>query len=235
MRTLPKLLQLAIDNKAAPKSFAVECNADGNEATIYVYDVIDDYYGVSAQSFCDALNAITAPTINLRINSPGGDVFSARAMVTAIAAHKSTIVAHIDGLAASAASYLALSSDEVVMSEGSFLMIHQAWTGTYGNADDLTATAALLTKIDASIVADYARKTGMPADKIAAMMAAETWMDASEAIAKGFADSVTTNTKGTKAKSTWNLSAYANAPKPPPEPDHQNSTRARMLALLDQI
>lgn len=229
---IPKLVQLAMDNIANAKPLKVECKADNSEATVYVYDMIDDYYGVSAQSFIDAINGITASVINVRVNSPGGDVFAARAMVTAIAAHSSKIVAHIDGLAASAASYLAMAADEVVMSEGSFLMIHKAWSGVLGNSDDMRTTADLLDKIDASIVADYQRKTGLPADEISQMMAAETWMDATEAVEKGFADSVATNGKGAKASAQWNLSAYANAPKieTPSEPEICDSIAAQLQA-----
>lgn len=213
---IPKLLQLAIDNKAAPKSFAVK--AEGEGTRIELFDVIDDFYGVSASDFVSALNDIKTPEIALHLNSPGGDVFAARAMVAAIAAHPSKITAYVDGLAASAASYVAMACDSVVMQDGAMIMIHNAWTMAMGNAADMRATAGLLEKIDASIVADYQRKTGLPADELQAMMAAETWLDASEAVAKGFADSVATNEKGAKAKNAWNLSAYANAPKQP-EPE----------------
>jgi ATP-dependent Clp protease protease subunit len=194
---------------------------------------LDDDYGISAQSFVDAINSIKTPLINLRVNSGGGDVFTARAMVAAIAAHPSRVVAYVDGIAASAASYLAMACDEVVMQEGSMLMIHSAWSIAMGNASDMRATADLLDKIDMSIVNDYARKTGLPVDELQAMMIAETWMDATEAVAKGFADSIVTNDKG-KAKNAWNLSAYKNAPavQPEPEPDYSSESRARMLALL---
>ncbi|WP_035626943.1 head maturation protease, ClpP-related [Herminiimonas sp. CN] len=231
---MPKLLQLAIDNKAAPKSFVVKAEDGGTR--IELFDIIDDYYGVSASDFAAALNGING-NIALHINSPGGDVFAARAMVATIAAHPSNITAHIDGMAASAASYVAMACDSVVMQDGSMLMIHNAWTFAMGNASDLRSTADLLDKVDGSIVNDYARKTGLPSDEIVALMDAETWMTASEAVSKGFADSVAFNAKGAKAKNTWNLSAYANAPKPDPEPipDPSTATRARMLALLDRI
>jgi ATP-dependent Clp protease protease subunit len=231
----PKLLQLAIDNKLAPRSFSVK--AEDDSTRIELFDVIDDYYGVSASDFVSALNGITSTNIALHINSPGGDVFAARAMVAAIAAHPSTITAYIDGLAASAASYVAMACDKVVMAEGAMMMIHCAWSVAYGNAADMRGTADLLDKIDLSIVNDYARKTGLPTDEIAALMVAETWMSASEAVDKGFADTVAANAKGAKASAAWNLSAYANAPAPDPEPepDYINVARTRMLALLERI
>ena len=230
----PKLLQLAIDNKAAPKAFSVR--AEGNATRIDMYDVIDDYYGVSAADFTAALNSVTSGDIARHINSPGGDVFSARAMVAAIAAHPSNITAYIDGLAASAASYVAMACDKVVMQDGSMMMIHQAWSLALGNSSDMRATADLLDKIDGTIVADYQRKTGLPADQIVQMMADETWLTSQEALDMKFCDAVVENNKG-KSKNTWNLSAYSNAPKPDPDPeiDPHAETRKRMLALLDRI
>jgi len=112
-----KIHQLIIDNRAdTPRGLSITAQENGtqvNSTRIDLYDVIDDYYGVSAAAFVGALNS-TKGDIALHINSPGGDVFAARAMVAAIAAHPSTITAHIDGLAASAASYVALACDSVV-------------------------------------------------------------------------------------------------------------------------
>ena len=246
-----KLLQLAIDNKSAAKSFAVKANGDSTR--IELFDVIDDYYGVSASAFVAALNGIESPEIALHINSPGGDVFAARAMVAAIAAHPATITAHIDGLAASAASYVAMACDKVVMQDGAMMMIHCAWSISMGNASDMRATADILEKVDDSIVKDYARKTGLASEVIKQMMVDETWMDSTEAVEKGFADSVATNEKGKAKAGAWNLSAYDNAPKaerapaptpePAPEPeeamaseDHRKrqAQRLRVLSLLNQ-
>jgi ATP-dependent Clp protease protease subunit len=229
----PKLLQLAIDNKATPKSFEIKAAKNG-DAEIYLYDVIDEYYGVSASAFAAALASIAADTIHLHINSPGGDVFEARAMVAAIGASKAAVVAHIDGLAASAASYVATACDEVQIADGAFFMVHNAWSFAMGNATDMRATADLLDKIDASIVNDYMRKTGKDEATVKAWMDAETWFSAQEAVDNGFADAVINNEKG-KAKNAWNLAAYKNAPVIEPEPDYSNETRSRMLALLSKI
>jgi ATP-dependent Clp protease protease subunit len=209
--------QLVIDNKATTKLFEVKALADGG-TRIDLFDVIDDYYGVSASAFVSALNSIKEGDISLHINSPGGDVFAARAMVAAIAAHPSNITAYVDGLAASAASYVAVACDKVVMQKGSMLMVHRASSIVWGNASDMLETASLLEKIDATIAADYSRKTGKPEAEMMVLMAAETWLSADESLALGFADSVIENEKG-KPKNTWNLSAYAKAPPPDPIPD----------------
>lgn len=204
------LMRLVIDNKAAPRSFTVTAQASG-ATRIDLYDVIDDYYGVSASAFVSALNSIKEGDIELHVNSPGGDVFAARAMVAAIAAHPSNITAHIDGLAASAASYVALACDKVVMQEGAMMMIHCASCIVWGTSPDMIEMAGLLDKIDASIIADYERKTGKTSDELMTMMRAETWMTSEESVSEGFADEVVTNPKG-KAKNTWNLAAFGNAP-----------------------
>lgn len=204
-----KITQLIIDNKSAPRSFSISATAAGTR--IDLYDVISEEYGVSSSDFVSALNNIKSEDIFLHINSPGGDVFAARAMVAGISAHPSKITAYIDGVAASAASYIACACDSVVMQDGSMMMIHRASTVVWGNSDQMVEVADLLDKIDSAIVADYARKTGKNEADLLAMMTAETWMTADEAVAHGFADSVVKNQKG-KAKNTWNLSAFENVP-----------------------
>ena len=168
---MDRLLKLLRDNArnrtaSTPKAKAEE----SGEATLYLYDVIvsDDYWGgVAAEAFVKELNATAAPTIHLRINSPGGEVFAARAIEAAIRNHPARIVAHVDGYAASAASFVAVACDEVEIAPGGFFMIHKAWTFTAGNADDLLHTAEMLDKLDASLVDTYAKKTGCAPEAIA--------------------------------------------------------------------
>lgn len=184
-----------------------------DEATLLLYDVIvsDDFFGgVTAKSIVTALGEINAPVIHLRIDSPGGDVFAARAIEQAIREHPSKVIAHIDGLAASAASYVALAADEVVMGDGAMLMIHKAWSLAFGNADDFLEAAAILEKIDGTLVQTYARETGQDETIIRDWMGAETWFTAQEAVDAGFADRIAEISP--KASATWDLSAYGNAP-----------------------
>lgn len=222
-----KLLNLAQDNRG--KGSGLRAEASGDTTTIYVYDVIDSFWGVSASDFAREIAAVTTPNVLLRINSPGGDVFEARAMMTAIGDHPANFVAKIDGLAASAATALTLACDSVEIADGGFYMIHQAWTFAMGNADDMTATAALLGKIDDVLVAGYAEKSGKEADEVLALMKAETWFTAQEAIDAGFADKIA-EPAGKNARA-FNVAAYANAPKALTElqPDPE-AMRLRMLA-----
>lgn len=212
-----RLLQLLADNRGRG-TFRAEADADADEATIYLYDAIvdDDYWGgVSALSFVRELNAISAPVIHLRINSPGGDVFAARSMERAVREHASKIIAHVDGYAASAASYLAVAADEVTIAPGGFFMIHKAWSIVLGNADEIRETAALLDQIDATLVATYAQETGQDPADIAAWMAEEKWIGAEEAIELGFADRLAED--AVEDAAAWNFAAYKDAPKVAPD------------------
>ncbi|WP_186188326.1 head maturation protease, ClpP-related [Burkholderia gladioli] len=209
-----QILQLLNDNRSAPRRFGIQNDANG-DATIYLYDVIaaDDWYGgISAASFVQQLMSISAPTIHLRINSPGGDVFEARAMAQAIREHPSDIIAHVDGYAASAATFPAIACSKVLMAEGAMFMIHRGSALAWGTGDDLRATAELLDKVDASLVDSYVAKTGQSNDDIIAWMDAETWFTAEEAVDAGFADELAGGTPENSAR--WNLSAYKNPPAP---------------------
>jgi ATP-dependent Clp protease protease subunit len=230
---MKKLVQLIRNNAgAAPAKIVSEAESD----TLFLYDVIDPYWGVSASDFNKALASMAGKKVTLRVNSPGGDVFDGRAMAAAIAQH-GNVHAVIEGLAASAATYVTAACASCVIAQGGFYMIHNAWTMAYGNKADLLQTAELLGKIDESIVSDYQRKTGKSREAIAAWMDAETWFTADEAVANGFADSVS---EKTQAKNTWDLTAYNNAPKITPPADdsasweavrQRNSNRLRLHEL----
>ncbi len=214
-----RLNKLLADNrKAAARKFEVLAKQDSNEAEIFLYDAIvssqeeaDWYGGVAPEAFVKAVRGIEAGTIHLRINSPGGSVFAARAMEQALRDHKARVVVHIDGIAASAATFIAMAGDEIVMNKGAMFMIHKAWTWTAGNADDLAKEAELLAKIDGTLAQTYADRTGKDVETITGWMADETWFTADEAVEYGFADKLAE----TEARAEWNLSAYAHAPTMP--------------------
>ena len=179
--------------------------------TIYIYDVISDMWGVGAQQFANDINAIDAPEIHVRINSPGGDVFAAKAMVEQMKGHKAKIVAIIDGLAASAATTIAIGADEVRMAPGGQFMIHNAWSFVGGDYRDMARMSDVLKKVNDSIVQEYAGKTGKSQAQIEDWMNAETWFNADEALANGFIDSIVEHAP--KATNMWDLSGYDKVPK----------------------
>lgn len=215
---MKQLVQLIRNNaRREPARIAAEDEPD----TLFLYDVIDSYWGVSASDFNKALVGMAGKKVTLRVNSPGGDVFDGRAMAAAIAQH-GDVHAVIEGVAASAATYVTAACKSVTIAKGALYMIHNAWTMAYGNKDDLTQTANLLEKIDGTILDDYERRTGQTRDQLTAWMNAETWFNADEAVEYGFADSVA---ETAQAKATWDLSAYQNAPKATP-PDNSEQWEA---------
>lgn len=235
-----KILQLLSDNSGREKR-PVNLVRNGTEATLYVYDVISADWGVSAVNVIDAIaQAGDAKTLHVHINSPGGDVFEGRAIMAALGRFEGKTVAHIDSLCASAATSIALACNEVEMSDGAFFMIHNASGGVWGDKNAMRETADLLEKIEGAIVNDYTAKTGKDAEQIVAWMNAETWFTAAEALEHGFVDRLAT---AKKAKNTWNLAAYANAPKELSEPEEKapvdignamtvaNANRLRLLQV----
>jgi ATP-dependent Clp protease protease subunit len=164
--------------------------AESTGAEIVIYDEIGAY-GVSAKGFLAELGALPDGTpLALRLNSPGGSVFDAVAIYNAIKRHSGTVTVWIDGIAASAASYIAMAGDEVVMPENAFLMIHDPAGMVMGTATDMRAMAEALDKIKGSLLQGYAAKSGRPQEEIAPLMAAETWLDAKDALDLGFADRI---------------------------------------------
>lgn len=203
------LMKLYEDNRhAAPRKFEV-ISKSKTEAEVMLYDVIGGFFGIDAGKFARDVKGIKADTIHLRINSPGGEVTAAKAMQTALAQHPARVVAHIDGLAASAATVVMLAADEIVASEGAFVMVHNPWGMTIGDSEDHRKNAELLEKFTEALAADYQKRTGKTDAEIRAWMDAETWFTAAEAKDAGFVDAVD---ETVTAKNEWDLSAYANAP-----------------------
>jgi ATP-dependent Clp protease protease subunit len=190
------------------------------EATIYLYDEIDSFWGIGAKDVIAALDQVSdAQVLHLRINSPGGDVFEGQAISEAIRRFAGKTIAHIDSLAASAASSIAIAADEVEMSPGAFFMIHNASGIVMGDKKDMRDTADLLEKVEGTIVQGYVNKTGKDAADVVALMDAETWFTAEEAVANGFADRV--SAAPVKAANKWtNLQdVYKNAPQEIADPE----------------
>lgn len=159
---------------------------------IWVYGIIGDdffYEGVTAEKFRKDLRGLgQVKTIDLHIQSEGGDVTDAQAMYNLLVEHKARVTAYIDGIAASAASFLAMSADEIKIGAGSFFMIHNARSGCRGEAKDMRKMADLLDKVGDTIVAKYVARTGNEEAKVRKWMNEETWFTGAEAVANKFAD-----------------------------------------------
>lgn len=191
--------------------YRMEAAADASTADVYIYDVIDSWYGVAAEDFVKDLAALDVETIHLWVNSPGGSVYDGVAIMNALRRHPARIVATVDGLAASAASFIVQVADEVVMGPGTEMMIHDAWSFTYGNATAMRETADNLDRLSDTIASLYAERAGGDVAQWREFMLAETWYTAEEAVAAGLADRVDGAKKKEAAENRFDLSIFAHA------------------------
>lgn len=210
------------------------------EADIYLYEDIGFFGGVTAKRFADELKTVAGvQTLNVRINSNGGDVFDGMAIYNQLAQHPARVITHIDGVAASIASVIAMAGDVIRISESGFMMIHNARGGAIGEAGDLRKMADTIDTVTASIAEVYQSRTGKPVDDLRAMMDAETWFNGNEALAAGFADEMVTNLH-VAARFDPKLHAFKNAPAAltaPPcivEPEVP-ADRPRLVAAQDSL
>lgn len=170
--------------------FRFNASADPQAATLSILDVIG-LWGVQAADFRAGLDKVTAPVLNVEINSPGGDYFAGVAIFNMLRASGKTIRVKVLGIAASAAALVAMSGDTIEFPANAFLMIHSTSMATTGNAAAHRESAELLDTLDTSTVEIFRGRTGLPAQKVRELMTAETWFTAEEALALGFATEVT--------------------------------------------
>lgn len=168
-----------------------------NECDLYIFDLIarawyPDDPVVDAKIFIDELNALpsSVETINLHINSPGGDVFQAVPIANALRAHKAKVNVVVEGIAASAATLPMMAGDSIVVAENALVMIHNPWTVAIGDAAELRNVCEMLDRGRQAIIATYQWHSELSAEELGALMDATTWMDADEALANGFATEV---------------------------------------------
>ena len=167
-----------------------EINNSASDVTdVYIFNEIGTF-GMSAQSFVEEVKEYDGKELAIHINSLGGEVFDGMAIYSIIQRRKAKTTVYIEGIAASIASVIALAADNVIMSENSLLMIHNAWGGTQGDASEMRKQADVLDKITNEIAEIYVKKTNLPYDEVIRLMSEETWLTAEEAVAMGFVDSI---------------------------------------------
>ena len=176
--------------------------------------------------------------ITVWINSPGGDCIAAAQIYNMLLEYKGNVTIKIDGIAASAASVVAMAGNKVIMSPVSMLMIHNPMTMAAGDTTEMKKAISMLTEVKESIINAYELKTGMGRDKIAKLMDAETWMDANKAVELGFADEILSGESSVKqsammysenvvSRKLWNKMSAKYRPK------EQGRTVAALLRILD--
>lgn len=199
--------------------YRIDNRADEDAADIYLFDEIG-FWGTTAKGFIDELAQIETSKINLFVASIGGDVFDGIAIYNALRTHDARVVAQVDSMAASIASVIVQAGDERHMVTASQMMIHRASAIAWGDADEMRDMADVLDKQDAIIADIYAERSGRKASHFADLMAAETWMNATETVEEGLADTVV---KPAVSSST--------DPDPDPDPDPDDDSTVEDSAL----
>lgn len=211
-----------------PEWYRITNNVEGDTATVMLYGMIGGWYGVDSESFVTELRGISASQIDLRINSGGGSIFEGAAIYTAIRNHTAKVTAYVDGLAASAASFIAMAADRVVMSPAATMMIHDGSGITMGNRDDHITTANLLDKLSGTIAALYAKRAGGTTDEWREHMLADrgagTWYTAQEAVDAGLADEVDGAEDTPEDKAVPPVAAVVPNPTTTTDPPETNDT-----------
>lgn len=199
-RKLPQLMSLS-----APQRFAFELSESAEarwnpalqtkdaEDTISMYDPIGANWmgeGVTAKRIAAALRGMGDKNVIVNLNSPGGDVFEGIAIYNLLREHKGEVTVRVLGIAASAASVIAMAGDRIEISRAAFLMVHNVWGGVIGNRHDLRENADVMETIDAALAAVYAVRSGKDVKSIGKLMDKETWFGGNEAIDQGFADAL---------------------------------------------
>lgn len=210
-----------------------------------------EYFGMDAVSPSGVSQQLADGDDEIEVNiaSNGGDLFAASEIYTMLKSDPRNVTVNIQGLAASSASIIAMAGDEINIAPTAQMMIHQVWSNTQGNADDMRTSADSLDSADQAVVNAYEAKTGLDRDSILSMMQQETWMDAQEAVDKGFADKImfvdenqpqlvnaTHSIPSRKAINKFlTMMAKSNADKPKPvetKAESKPTLREQKLALL---
>ena len=168
-------------------------NEDNGQRSLYLEGVIaqESWFGdeITPAAFKSELNAGNQP-ITVHINSVGGDCVAASQIYTMLMDYPADVTVQIDGLAASAASVVAMAGTKVCMSPTALMMVHNPWTNASGDAKDMQKAIALLDEVKESIINAYEIKTSLSRAKLSHLMDAETWMNANKAVELGFADGI---------------------------------------------
>lgn len=227
--SLKKLPEIRADHRLAKAGFDLRPDAvdrwepavcakagDDAEASISIYDSIGENWegtGITSKRISAALRNIGAKDVVVNINSPGGDFFEGMAIYNLLREHQGKVTVRVLGVAASVASVIAMAGDEILIGDGAFFMIHNAWAVAVGNRHDMMDSAKLLEPFDAAMAALYAHQTGMSTAEAATMMDRETWIGAQQAVDDGFATGLLPSSEITKST--------------------QASTKSKPLALIE--
>jgi ATP-dependent Clp protease protease subunit len=217
------------------KQSGLTVRAKNTKAEIILYGAIGsswDDSSISAKQFSDEIKKLGEVTeISVRINSPGGDVFDGISIYNRLKQHKAKVIVYVDGMAASIASIIMMAGDEIIVGEGSQIMIHKPWTFAMGNASDLDATINRLDDVEEQMISIYSKRTGIARAELRDLLAKETWMSDEESVELKFADK--------KAEDiTYRMAASADVPwvkKAPVSNTNSTIVKNKLNTLMKRI
>lgn len=215
--------------KGVPCRYRAQARA-GGRLELDLYGIIgSDWFGegITSKMISESLKAAgSISTIQVNVNSPGGDVFEGRGIFNLLKDHKARVEIRVIAEAASAASLIAMAGDQITMAEGSLMMIHRASGMAYGNVDEIRQLIKLLETVDETMVSTYATRSRNTAEQVRAWLDAETWMTADEAVARGFADQADEPAKVAALAIDRSLLGFKHVPKA------LRPNRARALEII---
>jgi ATP-dependent protease ClpP protease subunit len=216
----------------------VEAKKSSEPTKVYIYDEIG-FWGTSAKDFVKELDALDVNKFELHLNSPGGEIFDGFTIYNSIKQHKATVTVFVDGLAASAASFIAMAGDEIIMAKAAEMMIHDGIGFAFGNEADMLETARILGGLSDTIAGIYADRAGKDQQYWRDLMKETLWMNGQEAVDFGLADKLLdSDTEDTeeadKAKNKWDLTLITNSAVTREQAEDPTRVAARVVMLSNQ-
>lgn len=221
-------------------------NLGGRSAEVLLYDEIGGWFGTEARAFAEEISDLDVDALTVRVNSPGGDVWDGLAIMNSLRRHTARVTVVVEGIAASAASFIAVGgADELVMAPHSEMMIHDAIGLCIGNAEDMERMKSDLDRESDNIAAIYARRAGTAAEEWREAMRAESWFTAEEAVETGLADRVDedepedqlspTARSRSRVMASFKYGSRREAPRPPVLAHAGRNEKEPDMAFLNEV
>jgi ATP-dependent Clp protease protease subunit len=227
--TIPEIVPLG--GRGMPRIFARANPTATTVGELHIYGDIG-WGGVTESDVAAKLATLkSAKSLSLYLNSPGGDVTAGNAIFNMLQRFNGEVTVHVDGLAASIASIIAMAGDKIITAANALWMIHDPWIGIRGTAGDLRSAAEVLDKVRETLIQTYATRTKADKKKIGEWMAAETWMTAEEAKARGFTDEIASDRVVENVCTSPLLASFRNTPEHLRTQASTNSARLRAAEM----
>lgn len=224
---------MTIMDYISPK-FEMKNTSQNNATDLYIYGTIGGGFwfgGVTSKDVRRMLADIKTSIVNVHIHSNGGDAFEGVAICNLLKNHKATINVYIDGMAASAASVIAMAGDKIIMPGNTMMMVHRASVLSYGNAESLRKTADTLAKVDEALIQSYTDRFKGDQMELEKLLDEETFLTAKEAMSYGFCDEIAESIKQAEGDTSAGVDPLQE--DPPTDPIVEQNTTNRFAAMTN--